>query len=263
MLCEVRPLERAQVLLDVRIQARRDAQATDQELRRKGEVRVVPFGRARHHAVGPTRHEGRTVKERPILFSGPMVRAILAGTKTQTRRVVKPQPPTGHVMAWLTNWVGLAPGFGVVKQMSRNGVRVECPHGQPGDRLWVRERFAFGTQPEQVFYLAARLEGHSDTLTWKPSIYMPRWASRLTLELTQVRVERLQDISEEDVKAEGMAHDFAFSEGLISRLGGQRPMLVGCFAELWDDLNAKRGLGWEINPWVWALTFKGVESRTR
>lgn len=146
------------------------------------------------------------MKTRPILFSGPMVRAILEGRKTQTRRVVKPQPahcadlPMGKDLTFAS----------------------ACPYGQPGDRLWVRETWAVGTlfdyvrpsllpKPDCESKLAVdyaanprRIWHSEDQGRWRPSIHMPRWASRITLEITSVRVERLQDISHKDAIAEGL-----------------------------------------------------------
>jgi hypothetical protein len=154
------------------------------------------------------------MKERPILFSGPMVRAVLSGAKTQTRRVH--QPP----------WA--APD-------SLEEALLQCRHGQPGDLLWVRETFA--ADRTSWYY---RADGEIPGLTWTPSIFMPRAASRLTLRLTEVRVERVQDISQADAVAEG-------TQGKAS------------FALLWDALNAKRGYGWASNPWVWVLSFEVVQ----
>lgn len=185
------------------------------------------------------------MKERPILFSGPMVRALLAGTKTQTRRVVAERALNGG-----GDW-NRHPDF----------VRVtRCPYGQPGDRLWVRETWAALKNPttlrlkgaaKRSDHISYRADGElmGFDFCWRPSIFMPRWACRLELELTQVRVERLQDISEGDAKAEGVP--VAFGEGLH------------WFQGIWDSLNAKRGFDWETNPWVWALTFKRVEAKER
>lgn len=189
------------------------------------------------------------MKERPILFSGPMVRAILDGTKTQTRRVVKPQfaadaipvemPATDPAGGWVV------PGHSGVwwcdAAANPDDVR-RCPYGQPGDRLWVREAWArtrvFGA--EMVVYR----EGDNRTDyggPWKPSIHMPRWASRITLEITSVRVERLQDISEADAIAEGVYTDPASPA-------------YDAYAQLWDEINGPGS--WAANPWVWVLEFR-------
>jgi hypothetical protein len=165
------------------------------------------------------------MKERPILFNGEMVRAILAGQKTQTRRI----PPKTQQDALF------------------------CPYGHPGDRLWVRERWAadmsFDDLPPRMLQPRGMpIYYHATTqcmdYKWRPSIHMPRWASRITLEITDIRVERVQDISEEDVQAEG------FSD---------RPASKNKFRIAWDLLYWKRGLGWDVNPWVWVVTFKRAE----
>ncbi len=205
-----------------------------------------------------------SAKTRPILFSGPMVRAILDGRKTQTRRVVKPQPeyvgPAGGQAdpgswGWETSdgyWVLLD------QSLPHSGYerRLRCPFGQPGDRLWVRECFAFGTQDKQVFYRADRLPGHANTLRWRPSIHMPRWASRVMLEVTGVRVERVQSINPADALAEWCSAE-QHSGGLGDPCDELR--LLQSFQYLWDSINAKRGFGWEQNPWVWVVEFKKVD----
>jgi len=184
--------------------------------------------------------------ERPILFSGEMVRAILAGRKTQTRRVIKCTGldclgacgVAGEDMRFAgRDWVG-------------NSVLLKCPHGQRGSKLWVRETWQ--EDPVGEFGICYKATGHNEKCKvhshlWRPSIFMPRHASRLTLEITGVRVERVQDISEDDAKAEGV-EPFAPDDGRY-RIG---------YAELWDSINAKRGFGWEVNPWAWVLEFKRV-----
>ena len=180
------------------------------------------------------------MKERPILFSGPMVRAILDGRKTMTRRVMKPQPedyPYHH-------------GLAVYR------VAKKCTYGVPGDLLWVRETWASDVDgcPAGLSYRADHLDprgdGPANPMRWRPSIFMPRWASRLTLRITSIRVERVQDITEADARAEGFK-DVAgkYARGDEARIW---------FAELWDDINAKRGFGWDANPWVWVVGFEQV-----
>lgn len=179
------------------------------------------------------------MKERPILFSGEMVRAILDGRKTQTRRVVK-QPITtrdGHT-------------FMSGQRIDNNrAVLAQCRYGKPGDRLWVRETWGlFDTAPKDgpddalVFYRAT--DGELRELRhqlWRPSIHMPRWASRLMLEITNVRVERLNDITYEDALAEGCVD-------------------LGHFGCLWQCLNdARPACAWVDNPWVWVLEFKPIK----
>ena len=207
------------------------------------------------------------MKERPILFSGSMVRAILSGAKTQTRRVIKPQPwfmpeayDHGPQWAWAYSWPAWEVGNGAVWGTKFSGelaeqdyFREHCPYGVPGDQLWVRETWAAlhpGTDDVMrevdprppICSLAYRAtDERSINGPWRPSIFMPRWASRITLEVVSVRVQRLQDISHEDGKAEG-----------LDSLDG--------FALLWDRINEKRGYGWQVNPWVWAVEFRAVEA---
>lgn len=213
------------------------------------------------------------IKERPILFSGPMVRAILDGRKTQTRRVVKWKPREPGLNL---NFSGLElghyftgrPASGwVLHSRDGNGCwndrtwPAHCPHGQSGDRLWVRETWApnyTGLDRLPPHYRADLPDDRDAALTanhafglmqWKPSIHMPRKLCRLVLEITGVRVERLQEISNADITAEG----FTSGEGVWA--GSMR----AAFFQLWDKLNSKRGYSWESNPWVWVLTFKRLE----
>jgi hypothetical protein len=183
-------------------------------------------------------------KEKPILFSAPMVRAILSGAKTQTRRVVKP----GHKF---------------------DEHFETCPYGQPGDRLWVKETWQ--DDPVGEWGVCYRASGHNEGCKfplhlWRPSIFMPRKLSRITLEITDVRVQRVQEISDDDATAEGCefspvpgcGDDDKWCHGTCKRHG--RCMYLRAprfqFQDLWDSLNAKRGYGWKENPWVWAITFK-------
>jgi len=199
----------------------------------------------------PYYQEGR-VKERPILFSGPMVRAILDGSKTQTRRVAKLTPsaavkePGGH-----RRWHPADPE-----------AVAACPYGIPGDHLWVRETWAPHPDDLGALYQATDpgWDDNDSGLLWKHSIHMPRWASRITLEITGVRVQRVQEISVAD----------AMAEGPPCCCNIEREHHRDCswtdkehFRQLWDSINAKRGYGWDVNPWVWALTFKrtGCDAR--
>lgn len=191
------------------------------------------------------------MKERPILFSGPMVRAILEGRKTQTRRVVKPNrsaPTASHVSCTPASdgsyWV-------------EPGGWVACPYGKPGDRLWVRETILrIGDRSDPIcasIYAADGSMTPADAWPWKadrlPSIHCPRGLSRITLEVISVRVERLQAISNEDAKAEG-----------VREYDGDEPGdYRGGFRDLWQSINGKRpGCSWDDNPWVWAIEFKVV-----
>jgi hypothetical protein len=245
------------------------------------------------------------MKEHPILFTGPMVKAILDGSKTQTRRIIKglikPDDPPCNIRTF----------DGDFQQYGAGGVwlRLGCPYGQPGDRLWVRETWSpmWSTDcnncdgdPEfldenghcEHFYVEYRADtGHSrpgdwpdpepngdyaDAPAWKPSIHMFRWASRITLEVTDVRVERVQDISGVDSSAEGIVipvtpdgHPlYELAAGLDAYECERRPRdwmaddwRRAYFCKLWDSINAKRGYGWDVNPWVWVVGFKVIESK--
>jgi hypothetical protein len=197
------------------------------------------------------------MKECPILFSAPMVRAILDGRKTQTRRVVKPQPDTMGErlsMRYLPYWhVG---GFRTLAS-APNPIR--CPYGVPGDRLWVRETWrpvgldtplSECVDASDVEFAATSDEAALAVLRWRPSIHMPRWASRILLEVVSVRVEPVQDISAEDVIAEGLPADMPMS----------RADWISSFSGLWDAINAKRGYPWTSNPWVWVVEFKRLKA---
>jgi hypothetical protein len=215
------------------------------------------------------------MKEHPILFSSPMVKAIIEGRKTQTRRVIKPQP------------------YGVLGKVRLRGKGVRgffsdlaefCPYGAPGDRLWVRETFCHKVDQitakisETEFWYRAtnpeviKVDGDgawefrkdgNESSPWKPSIHMPRKASRITLEIIGVRVQRLQEITEEDARAEGVTPTIGQinCERLWSECRPDLPKITAvqqAFSELWDSINAKRGFGWDSNPWVWCLTFKRI-----
>ena len=184
------------------------------------------------------------MKERPILFSAPMVRALLDGSKTQTRRIVKNRrdPNIGCDMS---------PG-----EIARDPMAAcMCPYGVPGDRLWVRESWSaphnfdahmpFEIPADARWHYAATEERGG--LRWRPSIHMPRVASRITLELTEVRVERLQDISESDAEAEGA------EPLLVPPDGGSRPHVEG-FRSIWDSINGPDS--WAADPWVWVVSFR-------
>lgn len=178
------------------------------------------------------------MKERPILFSAPMVRAILSGAKTQTRRLVKPQP-TSETATW--GCVG-GKGFGFLF----GGDFVRCPYGTPGDRLWVRETWA---EIDTGFIYRASDEDHNPGQIWRPSIFMRRVATRIRLEVMGVRVERLKAITEADARAEGVGGEYHCS---MCRESPRRE-----FQRLWDLINGKRA-PWETNPWVWVVEFKRV-----
>ncbi|MGF0237577.1 hypothetical protein ACQR3P_01640 [Rhodococcus sp. IEGM1300] len=197
------------------------------------------------------------IKERPILFSGPMVRAILEGRKTVTRRAIKAQPPEGHKWrGWVLDStrskdVGKASWTEGDGPLSRNPVYAQCPHGRRGDRLWVRETHAdIGCR---LTYRADTDDGaHCQVKKWTPAIHMFRRHSRILLEITDVRVERLQDITYEQAAAEGV-HRGPLREWCASDEGGAcHKYPVPAFRDLWQSV----GGDWDANPWVWAVEFK-------
>lgn len=195
------------------------------------------------------------MRERGILMTATNVRSILAGTKTQTRRVVKCQ----H--SGLPHMVGNSVAF--LDNGRRTGPDQRCPYGTPGDWLWVRETWMdlrgtgiepFTAAPTHYAYGADTLPGsYGDEcrkqygLKWRPSIHMPRLASRITLEITDVRVERLQEISEAD----------AIAEGIIGIYAHARTNPRGAYRALWESINGPGS--WDANPWVWALTFRRID----
>jgi len=227
------------------------------------------------------------MKERPILFSGAMVRAILGGSKTQTRRVIK--TPGSKTLAdirrnpdndaWYKDHVwSMRNRGGMWGDYTHMRFMQFCPYGQPGDRLWVRETWAhdaasveacrvvhedaMGGSPYGPYYRAT--ESAPETLRWIPSIHMPRWASRILLEIVSVRVERLHDISEADAIAEGIERmPCAVPDTKLWRNytpdNGWTPNLCipeNSFRSLWALINGEDG--WDANPWVWVVEFKRV-----
>jgi len=205
------------------------------------------------------------VTERPILFSSPMVLALLEGRKTQTRRVVKPQPEMRSEFEGAYAFTGrlVAPGYKAVGLVYADTNMVRCPYGVPGDRLWVREALYLDFENGWCYHadrkhLDMRTEQAED---WElavpadryryPSIHMPRWASRITLEVTAVRVERVQDITEADAVAEGFTGLAIEDENGRAWMPPQEH-----FLELFYGLN-KRALR-DQNPWVWVVEFRRV-----
>lgn len=194
-------------------------------------------------------------KERPILFNAPMVRAILAGRKRQTRRVVKPQPSPGL----LSDYAEIREKRGSMRtdaQMLSDCL--PCPFGQPGEKLWVRETFGHFERNDtlkpgnKIYY---RADGECLELEpWRPSIHMPRWASRIALEITSVRVERLQDISEADAIAEGTPGGHGAIQGY-----GYNASPCEHYRALWESINGPGS--WDANPWVWVIEFKRMEAK--
>ncbi len=185
------------------------------------------------------------MKESPIIFSTPMDQAIIDGSKKQTRRRIKPQVD-GYLFC--NEWNPL-----------QDMDPIKCPYGEPGSKLWVREKFRL-SEPEDctscnspcpvyppvgvpIFYADFQCDG----MKWKPSIHMKKEYANIWLEVLNVRVERLQDISEEDAKAEGMKSD---------PNDPCEPTHKGYFKTLWNDINEKRGFGWDMSPWVWVVEFR-------
>lgn len=212
------------------------------------------------------------MKERPILFSGPMVCAILEGKKTQTRRVWKPRREYADQVE---------DGYGMPFWFDDAGYDHEqpCPYGKPGDRLWVRETTCiaprhFATPDDTCVvdyegfarFVSYRADGHPEDamrdykLKWTPAIHVPRWASRITLEVVAVRVERLQDITEEDARAEGIqvSELGEIASATLELIKGEQwAAAVLQYAELWQSINGEGS--WAANPWVWVVEFKRVE----
>jgi hypothetical protein len=201
------------------------------------------------------------MKERPIIFSTEMVQKILSDTKTQTRRVMNVQPKDGQKLIrnldstsndahkrrgklqWATFYVH---NF----QIKDPSSYFSCPYGEEEDRLWVRETFTLSGK--RCIY---RADHDLDILEWKPSIFMPRNMSRITLEITKLRVERLNDISVEDAIAEGCT-------GLhLKQLYARQRFLPPQehFAHVWNEINGKKGFAWATNPFVWVIEFRRVE----
>jgi hypothetical protein len=178
--------------------------------------------------------ERKPLMEKPVIFNAEMVRAILGGRKNMTRRIIKPQPASGIVFL--------------------NELMKQSPY-KVGMKLWVRETFVTGTHIGHAPWVRYRATDEKDVpegTKWKPSIFMPRKLSRINLEIIDIRVERLQDITKTDAIAEGigqrigsssMGHTFTASEH---------------FHALWDSINKKRGYGWAENPWVFVISFKRI-----
>jgi len=251
--------------------------------------------------------------EHPIIFSTDMVRAILAGQKTQTRRVVRPQWPNDSIIEEMS--ATTPEGWQTIGHSGRwwdagcCSYQRHCPYGVPGDHLWVRENWKLVNwqweDPEQKIMYSdgstkwvnpdlryieeqpfdawlmreyervtkhpvahavldpryeddTRWEVDEQALPWRPSIFMPRWASRIVLEITGIRVERVQEINQQDARAEGVKGGKWGDPGVdwVSTSGVD---WIVPFRRAWDAINAKRGYGWDVNPWVWVIEFKRIE----
>ena len=208
------------------------------------------------------------MKERPILFSAPMVRALLAGTKTQTRRAVAlPRSRDSFVLEDRgAGWWPYQSDDGE-SPLCDDGMEhpYTCPYGRPGDRLWVREShwwFKDECDHETGYYpppltaddVEYRADGESKRHGWRPSIHMPRWASRIVLDVKAVRVERLQDISDDDLAAEGIQE---LIDGGVDHDGTPRDT----YRALWEQLNGNGS--WAANPWVWVVEFERAQAQQK
>lgn len=211
------------------------------------------------------------MKDTPILFSAPMVIAILEDRKFQTRRVLKVQPLDILPMLVPNLWVGH------IQPDPPKGIVFHCRYGSPGDHLWLRETWAVEKKYDHLApsklpkraraKISYRAEGLKPAWSgrvgrWRPSIHMPRWASRINLEIVKVRVERVQEITEQDALAEGMPEwvkkvkwkSFDAPREQESEYVKPRQW----FNTIWDNLNKNRGFGWDTNPYVWRLEFRRI-----
>ena len=232
-----------------------------------------------------------------ILFNDEMVRAILDGRKTKTRRPLKPQPDDDAKI--MIGEMGSSKGVAFIGNSTSGGhvTRIVSPYGQVGDRLWIRETFCLEHQVESdqpppftdgrpILYLRDGIECSKEeaeiwiqphyratdptpelsyedtdgepTVKWKPSIHIPRWASRITLEIVDVRIERVQEITEEEARKEGIIDGGCINCGRNEPCGcpSPKPDARDGFANLWEKMYAKKGFGWYDNPWVWVIDFE-------
>jgi hypothetical protein len=206
------------------------------------------------------------MKEKPILFNTEMVKAILEDRKTQTRRVIKQKPTAFYAGHYFDEY----------------GHLVKCPYGQVGDHLWVRETFQYGEfnfsdnlnpidawihykdGTREFLPIKGRIGSVTEPRKWRPSIFMPRWASRITLEITNIRVQRVQEISWEDAISEGIKTDGEIENTIRGwYIGNQEyyslsPIITS--QKLWNSLYGDK-YPWDLNPWVWVLTYKRIEAK--
>lgn len=216
------------------------------------------------------------MKETPILFSTEMVRAILDRRKTQTRRVIKSQP---HYIIWSDDGQGPDDGYYLFNKKDRGNYSCEgqdatvlCPYGQPGDRLWVKEAWAETTRIsdplhnggnglaagiDSGLYYKADRENLPHGMKWRSARFMPKRVARIWLEIDEIRIERVQDITLGDIAAEGNANLPKENEEWICNLP-ELQKEFDWFIELWNRINAKRGFGWDVNPWVWVIKFHRI-----
>jgi len=197
---------------------------------------------------------------KPIIFSTPMVQAILEGRKTQTRRVMKPQPVLDNGF-WRWCGAGWSDNIKKITPIPCHSMYNNAPY-QPGDILWVKETWQYkkygnyGYAPSDFMYRADLNEIWVGP--WRSPRYMPRKAARIFLKVKDVRVERLQDITEEDARAEGFVAKIRHAKTYEDNIFNGSTTAREEFAMYWDGINAKRGYGWETNPWVWVMEFEKV-----
>lgn len=217
--------------------------------------------------------------DRPILLNGPSVCAVLAGAKTQTRSPVQPQPAiVGSNNGWYWSSPKYDNGDGVHYAHTDEGslarlMLMACPFGQPGDKLWVRETIRWNPEHDNAYYSADsrgvgnevyfRLKKEGRLKVDRPisSTHMPRWASRITLEITSIKAQRIQSVSEKDARAEGAAWRISEGGDLTGAFEGfDAPIGYRAhFRDLWDSIYKGAGLCWEANPWVWAASFRLIK----
>jgi len=217
----------------------------------------------------------------PITFQHYLIEPIITGAKTQTRRVLNPQPNPDFLKRGLFSVVPQWPQQNGVRWFMNDGCSelLKCPYGKPGDRLWVSEKHALvglpgdcmavfpngavkwqsgDMVPKSALFNPAKLKN----LKWRSSRFMPRWAHRLELEIVEIRAQRLQEISEQDARAEGIPLEPCTHPECVAtrKQTGKDPCANGsyraAFALGWDKINGKRGYAWAQNPWVWSVTFK-------
>jgi hypothetical protein len=194
------------------------------------------------------------MNEHPILFSSEMVRVILAGKKTQTRRVIRLADGSIPDEDDIPTHEDVMPNY--IMDFSKTypfWKQLNCPYGKIGDILWVRESFSTVDKGNLIIYKADGLTAEEvgvDKITWMPSIHMPKRVCRIRLEITDIGVERVQDIRESDIEQEGIT----LKNDKGEYLGHQTQ-----FKNLWDKINSKRDFSWEKNPWVWVIEFKRLQ----
>ncbi len=210
------------------------------------------------------------MKERPMLFNGEMVRAILEGRKTQTRRIITPS------LKWADevhleegrdgSWIPYNGADDSILSPDSIEEPIPCPYGILGDRLWVKETFCwsgYAYNHDEVIWRASENLGIDERggNPWKPSIHMPRWASRILLEVVSVRVERVHDITDEDCQMEGIDVDHSdYTPDPNNESVRNESVYHWEFSKLWNSINEAKGFGWDKNPWVWVVEFKVLTS---